>query len=62
MAQIRLDLDFSEESVDLSALDAALTARNVSASLRGSALRISANVYNDAHDVAVLAEVLRDAV
>lgn len=50
------------ESVDLSALSVALSARNVSASLRGTALRISANVYNDAQDVGVLAEVLRDAV
>ena len=49
------------ERVDLDALKEALAARNVSASLRGSALRLSPNVYNDAEDVAVLHDVLRDA-
>jgi selenocysteine lyase/cysteine desulfurase len=49
-------------SVDLAKLRDELAARNVSASLRGSALRLSANVYNDETDVGVLAEVLRAAV
>lgn len=47
--------------VDLAALRDALAERNVSASLRGTALRLSPNVYNDEEDVGVLAEVLREA-
>jgi selenocysteine lyase/cysteine desulfurase len=47
--------------VDLASLRDALAARNVSASLRGTALRVAPNVYNDADDVGVLAEVLRKA-
>lgn len=47
--------------VDLTALRASLADRNVSASLRGTALRLSPNVYNDEEDVAVLREVLRAA-
>ena len=50
------------DSVDLAELRDTLSARNVSASLRGTALRLAANVYNDEHDVGVLAEVLRQAV
>jgi selenocysteine lyase/cysteine desulfurase len=34
----------------------------VVASLRGSALRVSPNVYNDARDVEALLQVLREAV
>jgi len=49
-------------SVDLSKLRDDLASRNVSASLRGSALRLSPNVYNDETDVGVLAEVLKRAV
>jgi selenocysteine lyase/cysteine desulfurase len=49
-------------SVDLSSLKEALAARSVSASLRGTALRLSPNLYNDEVDVGVLAEVLRAAV
>jgi selenocysteine lyase/cysteine desulfurase len=49
-------------SVDLAKLRDDLASRNVSASLRGSALRLSANVYNDETDIGVLAEVLRAAV
>jgi selenocysteine lyase/cysteine desulfurase len=49
-------------SVDLASLKEALAARNVSASLRGTALRLAPNVYNDEVDVGVLAEVLRAAV
>lgn len=47
--------------VDLAALRESLAERNVSASLRGTALRLSPNVYNDAEDIAVLHEVLRGA-
>ena len=50
------------ESVDLNALREALAARYVSASLRGTALRLAPNVYNDDVDVGVLQEVLREAV
>jgi selenocysteine lyase/cysteine desulfurase len=49
-------------SVDLTDLKARLADRNVSASLRGSALRLSPNVYNDEVDLQVLSEVLRAAV
>ncbi len=35
-----------------------LTAKNVHVSVRGSALRVSPNVYNDEHDIAELREVL----
>ncbi|MEK9896671.1 MAG: hypothetical protein VW518_09665, partial [Burkholderiaceae bacterium] len=49
-------------SVDLAKLRDDLASRNVSASLRGSALRLSAIVYNDETDIGVLAEVLRAAV
>lgn len=49
------------DTVDLQALRAALDEREVSASLRGSALRLSPNVYNDAQDVGALLEVLKDA-
>ncbi len=48
-------------SVDLTSLRDALARRNVSASLRGTALRLSPNVYNDAEDVSVLADVLEAA-
>jgi selenocysteine lyase/cysteine desulfurase len=50
------------ESVDLAQLRDRLAERSVFASLRGSALRLSANVYNDEADVSVLADVLRGAV
>lgn len=49
-------------AVDLAALRDALGARNVSASLRGTALRLSPNVYNDETDMGVLLEVLKAAV
>lgn len=49
-------------TVDLTALRDALAARNVSASLRGTALRLSPNVYNDETDMGVLLEVLKGAV
>lgn len=49
------------DSVDLAELKASLADRSVSASLRGSALRLSPNVYNDEEDLAVLAEVLTAA-
>lgn len=50
------------DTVDLGALSGALAERNVSASLRGTALRLAPNVYNDETDIDVLAEVLRQAV
>ncbi len=49
------------DGVDLGALRDALARRNVSASLRGTALRLSPNVYNDEADVGALLEVLREA-
>lgn len=48
-------------TVDLASLRDDLAARNVSASLRGTALRVSPNVYNDETDVGVLLEVLKEA-
>lgn len=48
-------------NVDLAALKTALGERNVSASLRGTALRLAPNVYNDAVDIGVLRDVLVEA-
>ncbi len=48
--------------LDLLALKEALERRRVVASLRGSALRLSPNVYNDEADVAALLDGLREAV
>ena len=50
------------KGLELVELQQALKARGVSASLRGSALRVSPNVYNDAEDVSALLEGLRQAV
>jgi selenocysteine lyase/cysteine desulfurase len=47
--------------IDLAGLKASLERRRVVASLRGSALRLSPNVYNDDADVEALLEVLREA-
>lgn len=47
--------------LDLDRLHQLLRDRQVIVSLRGSALRIAPNVYNDAADVAALLEVLRTA-
>ncbi len=47
--------------IDLMALKDALERRNVVASLRGTALRLSPNVYNDAGDMGALLEGLREA-
>ncbi len=47
--------------IDLAALKAALERRKVVASLRGSALRLSPNVYNDDGDMEALLQVLREA-
>ena len=47
--------------VDLASLKQALADRNVSASLRGTALRLAPNVYNDVEDVDALMGVLREA-
>jgi selenocysteine lyase/cysteine desulfurase len=44
--------------VDLTRLHQALQAHKVAASLRGSALRVSPNVYNSAHDLDALIHVL----
>lgn len=48
--------------IDLVGLKAALERRMVVASLRGTALRLSPNVYNDAADLEALLEGLREAV
>ncbi|MGH7463878.1 MAG: aminotransferase class V-fold PLP-dependent enzyme [Longimicrobiales bacterium] len=48
--------------LDLAGLSAALRARNVYASLRGTALRVSPHVYNDESDASALLRVLADAV
>jgi len=45
--------------IDLAALNDTLREHGVSASLRGSALRVSPNVYNDEADVAALVRALR---
>ncbi len=50
------------EGVDLGRLRELLTARRIHVSLRGTALRVSPNVYNDEGDVAALAEALADSV
>lgn len=50
------------ESVDLASLKESLSTRNISASLRGTALRLSPNVYNDDVDIGALQEVLLEAV
>lgn len=50
------------EKVDLQELKQSLADRRVSASLRGSALRLSPNVYNDEVDIAALRDVLVAAV
>ncbi len=47
--------------LELDALAAALRARGVVASLRGTALRLSPNVYNDESDVEALLDGLREA-
>ena len=49
------------DTVDLTAMRDALAERNIIVSLRGTALRVSANVYNGEEDMSVLAEVLREA-
>ncbi|MDX1495096.1 MAG: aminotransferase class V-fold PLP-dependent enzyme [Longimicrobiales bacterium] len=48
-------------TVDLTALRDTLAQRNISASLRGTALRLSPNVYNDQSDLDALYEVLKEA-
>ena len=52
----------SPAGLDPAALQDALRARNVSVSLRGSAVRIAPNVYNDEDDVAALLDALHAAV
>jgi selenocysteine lyase/cysteine desulfurase len=49
-------------TIDLAGLKEALERRKVVASLRGSALRLAPNVYNDASDVEALMNGLREAV
>jgi selenocysteine lyase/cysteine desulfurase len=44
------------------ALQAALAARRISVSLRGSALRVAPNVYNDSGDIDALIEAMRAAM
>lgn len=48
------------EGLDLQEVRDALETRNVSASLRGSSLRLSPNVYNDEGDVAAVVAVLEE--
>lgn len=48
--------------VDRNALAAALRAAGVHVSLRGSAIRVAPNAYNNERDVAALLDVLREAV
>ena len=50
------------EGLDLASLKQTLAHRNVSASLRGTALRLAPNVYNDLEDVDALMCVLREAI
>ena len=49
------------EGVELAWVRTALEQRNVSVSLRGSSLRISPNVYNDARDIEALIDALESA-
>ncbi len=48
--------------VDLDSLQASLKANRIFASVRGTALRVSTNVYNDAADIAALQKVLTEAL
>lgn len=48
--------------IDMATLAAALEREQVSVSLRGSAMRVAPNVYNDDEDVAALSVLLRQAV
>lgn len=50
------------EGLELGVLKAELDARQIFVSLRGSALRVSPNVYNDEGDIGVLLEALAAAV
>jgi selenocysteine lyase/cysteine desulfurase len=50
------------EGLDLHQLRELLTARRIHVSLRGSALRVSPNVYNDTNDIAALTAALEAAV
>jgi selenocysteine lyase/cysteine desulfurase len=50
------------EGLEMAGLNAALHEENISASLRGSALRVSPHVYNDMADVAALRRALRAAL
>jgi len=50
------------ENVGMDRLKTALENENVSASLRGSALRVSPNVYNDHQDIAAIRRALRATV
>jgi selenocysteine lyase/cysteine desulfurase len=50
------------EGVGLGALNESLKARQVFASLRGSALRVSPHVYNDEEDVKALLDALRTVI
>jgi len=47
--------------IDLEGLQRSLSDRGVSVSLRGTALRVSPNIYNDASDIDALLEVIRSA-
>jgi selenocysteine lyase/cysteine desulfurase len=47
--------------VDIAVVQAALAERNIYVSLRGSAIRVSPNVYNDGNDMSAFAEAIRAA-
>ena len=47
--------------LQLDVLQAALSAHNVAVSVRGDAVRVSPNVYNDAVDIDILSQALREA-
>jgi selenocysteine lyase/cysteine desulfurase len=50
------------DGIDLRALQESLRTRNVHVSLRGSAVRVSPNVYNDAADMAAFTDALRAGI
>jgi selenocysteine lyase/cysteine desulfurase len=48
------------QHIALDVLKDALQANNIAVSVRGDAVRVSPNIYNDANDMAALVDVLRD--
>ena len=47
------------KGLDLAPIQTALLAEKVYVSYRGTAIRVSVNVWNDAEDVAILADILK---